>query len=410
MGYTPHSIKQVNEITSKLQAYSFILMRNKLSFASIFILFCFAILAPVLLFAGSGKHKEAAPVPFTVSGDIAGMPEHMVKLELLRANDTVVAVDSQRSNAAGHFELAGSLREPGLYRVHFQMDRFILLSVDKGNIKIAATWPVEGYTVQGSEPSERIKIFIDSVRNFMGKMQNGSKQLESIKASGNKELFTATQKDLEQMNQAFLSFTKQYSDTTPYEANAILAARVINPEGQYSYFESFAGNLEKRFPGATMTREYKQYLVKLKASMPLPTDIGDKAPDLSLDDTAGKAIALSSLQGKYVLLDFWASWCGPCRAENPNVLAAYKKYKGRNFTILAVSLDSKRDQWLKAVQHDGLLWPQVSDLEGWQSGAAAKYGVHAIPTNFLIDPSGVIIAKSLRGPELESKLEEVLPK
>jgi len=150
--------------------------------------------------------------------------------------------------------------------------------------------------------------------------------------------------------------------------------------------------------------------VKLKASMPLPTDIGDKAPDLSLDDTAGKAIALSSLQGKYVLLDFWASWCGPCRAENPNVLAAYKKYKGRNFTILAVSLDSKRDQWLKAVQHDGLLWPQVSDLEGWQSGAAAKYGVHAIPTNFLIDPSGVIIAKSLRGPELESKLEEVLPK
>jgi peroxiredoxin len=147
---------------------------------------------------------------------------------------------------------------------------------------------------------------------------------------------------------------------------------------------------------------------RMLESMPQPNEIGDIAPELKLTDTSGKIVALSSLRGKYVLLDFWASWCGPCRAENPNVLEAYKKYKNKNFTILAVSLDNVRAKWLEAVHHDALLWQQVSDLKGWQSSAASKYGVHAIPSNFLLDPKGVIIAKNLRGPQLESKLEEVL--
>jgi thiol-disulfide isomerase/thioredoxin len=128
-----------------------------------------------------------------------------------------------------------------------------------------------------------------------------------------------------------------------------------------------------------------------------------------LNDTNGKAIALSSLQGKVVLVDFWASWCMPCRQENPNVVRMYEKYKDKGFTVYSVSLDESKDAWVKAIKDDNLSWPNhVSDLKGWQSSAAALYGVSSIPATFLLDKEGNIIAQNLRGAELEQKLQEIL--
>ncbi|WEK34352.1 MAG: TlpA disulfide reductase family protein [Candidatus Pseudobacter hemicellulosilyticus] len=138
------------------------------------------------------------------------------------------------------------------------------------------------------------------------------------------------------------------------------------------------------------------------------TAVGAVAPDFVQDDTEGKELKLSSLRGKYVLIDFWASWCGPCRAENPNVVKAYEKYKDKNFEILAVSLDKTKDPWLKAIKDDGLPWLHVSDLKGWENEVAKQYYVRAVPQNFLLDPNGVIIAANLRGKELEEKLAAVL--
>ena len=147
------------------------------------------------------------------------------------------------------------------------------------------------------------------------------------------------------------------------------------------------------------------------------TAIGNKAIDLAFTSPEGKTIALSSLKGKMVLLDFWASWCGPCRMENPHVVNAYVKYKdqkfknGKGFTIYSVSLDQNKDAWIKAIVKDKLDWPyHVSDLGGWQSRPAAMYGVNSIPANFLIYGDGVIVARGLRGANLESTLESLLAK
>ncbi|MGI4806343.1 MAG: peroxiredoxin family protein, partial [Janthinobacterium lividum] len=134
------------------------------------------------------------------------------------------------------------------------------------------------------------------------------------------------------------------------------------------------------------------------------------APDFTQNDPEGKPISLSSFKGKYVLLDFWASWCGPCRQENPNVVKVYNQYKNKNFTVLGVSLDrpNGKDAWLKAIKDDGLTWNHVSDLQFWNNQVAKLYSIQSIPGNFLIDPTGKIIAKDLRGEELEQKLAQLI--
>ncbi|MCX8080105.1 MAG: AhpC/TSA family protein [Bacteroidia bacterium] len=311
----------------------------------------------------------------------------------------------------GKFIYKGQTPEPNMY--WFTPERVVsypvncIFFVDEGTltarIKNLDSFPLS--EINGGKTQKEYQEYLMLVNLFVRKQQNLQQEYTRYVQEGNYKEANEINIKLNNLNTEYINALKDFVKARPKSAVSgyLIYKEFSNPAVPLEIVEEFNNLLDEQFKKTKFGQ-----LASERIRIAQGTRVGGVATDFTLPDPNGKQISLSSFRGKYVLVDFWASWCGPCRMENPYVVDAYNQFKDKNFTILGVSLDNNRERWLDAIQKDGLTWTHVSDLKGWASDVARLYGINAIPQNFLIGPDGVIIAKNLRGHQLSEKLHEVI--
>jgi len=352
------------------------------------------------------SEKPLSDKAFRINGKVLGTPNALVVLNELTPQK-IVFIDSVRTNEKGEFEMAVEAEKLRIGYISINSNEppgvpIILENGEKVKIEIRMGQFIETVVKGGHHNTEMKKLYDiymgHNVDNF--KFQERINSLDPRTVSDSlKRAINIEYEDLTKKSEAEIwKFIKE----SPASAATYFASTYVIQKPQMSMLDDALAKLEKNYAQEPLTEELKKRLSQTR-----PLEVGGLAPDIALENPDGEIVKLSSLRGKVVLIDFWASWCRPCRAENPNVKRVYEKYKDRGFAIYGVSLDRKKEQWKGAIAQDGLTWEHVSDLKGWQSSAAQLYKVSSIPKTFLLDQKGRVIAMDLRGPALENKLAEI---